>query len=161
MSEQRIRVGVVGASGYAGMELIRLLTAHPRVALTYVAGNHEDSAPLSEVCPFLPAASGLRLEKYDAGRCAQLCDAVFVALPSGASGQVAAELWRAGRRVIDLSGDLRLPGDVYRRWYQKPPVDAEVVEQAVYGLTEWQREAVRDATLVANPGCYPTGALLA
>ncbi|MBX5437235.1 MAG: N-acetyl-gamma-glutamyl-phosphate reductase [Alicyclobacillaceae bacterium] len=161
MGEKRIRVGVVGASGYGGMDLIRLLSLHPHVELTYVAGNHEESADIPEVYPFLPAAAGLRLEKYDPERCRERCEMVFVALPSGASGAVAAELWRAGLRVVDLSGDLRLPPDVYERWYQKPAADPGAIEAAVYGLTEWARAELRDARLVANPGCYPTGALLA
>jgi N-acetyl-gamma-glutamyl-phosphate reductase len=155
-----IRVGVVGASGYSGLELLRLLAAHPGVELSYVAGNHESSIELTDEFPHLAGLGGLRLEAYRPEVCADRCDAVFVALPSGSSGRVAAELWRMGKVVIDLSGDLRLPADVYERWYQKPAAPADAIEAAVYGLTEWAREALRSANLVANPGCYPTAVLL-
>ncbi|GGJ03198.1 N-acetyl-gamma-glutamyl-phosphate reductase [Alicyclobacillus cellulosilyticus] len=161
MADTKVRVGVVGASGYAGMELLRLLAHHPGVELTYVAGNHDESNPLPETFPFLHGWDELRIEAFDAELCARRCDAVFVALPSGVSGGIAVQLWRMGKRVIDLSGDLRLPPDQYEAWYQKPAVDAEALAAAVYGLTEWNRPLVRSAQLVANPGCYATAVLLA
>jgi N-acetyl-gamma-glutamyl-phosphate reductase len=158
---QKIRVGVVGASGYSGLELLRLLAAHPGVEVVYAAAGHADERPLDQVYPHLAGYEALRIEVFDPEVCADRCDAVFVALPSGSSGRAAAAVWRRGRRVIDLSGDLRLPGAVYEAWYGKPAAPADAVEAAVYGLTEWARQSLHSARLVANPGCYPTAALLA
>lgn len=157
----RVRVGVVGASGYSGLELLRILAAHPQVELTLAAASHSEARPLPEVYPHLTGLPALALEVYSADACAERCDAVFVALPSGSSGAVAAELWARGLTVIDLSGDLRLPAALYERWYGKPAAPAEAQAAAVYGLTEWNREQVRAARLIANPGCYPTASLLA
>lgn len=159
-STSKIRVGVVGASGYGGLELLRLLSFHPDVQVTYAAGSQERDGTVADMYPFLSTYSHLQLEKYDVDRCADRCDAVFVALPSGASGAIAGQLHERGRLAIDLSGDLRLPADTYASWYQKPPVAPKVIGQAVYGLTEWNRNEIRGASLIANPGCYATAVLL-
>ncbi|MCL6593531.1 MAG: N-acetyl-gamma-glutamyl-phosphate reductase [Alicyclobacillus sp.] len=157
---RRVRVGVIGASGYGGAELVRLLHHHPGVEWAYL-GAHSQTAPdVAQVYPHLRGL-GLALEPYQADAVAERCEAVFVALPSGVSGNVAAELAGRGLRVIDLSGDLRLPADIYRQWYAHDPVHPAVQAQAVYGLTEWNRQALPSAQLVANPGCYATAVLLA
>lgn len=156
-----VRVGVIGASGYGGLELLRILAQHDEVQVEYVAGNHESQEELSEEYPFLGFYSGLKIQKYDLEACSNACDLVFVALPSGASGVIAADLWRAGKRVIDLSGDLRLPGPMYASWYEKEPVQKEVIDAAVYGLSEWHEQEIAAASLIANPGCFATATLLA
>ncbi|MCL6453118.1 MAG: N-acetyl-gamma-glutamyl-phosphate reductase [Alicyclobacillus sp.] len=155
-----VRVGVVGATGYAGAELVRTLLAHPGVRLTYLAAS-SDGPPLSETYPNLQGADLPPLEAFAVDRAAQAADCLFVALPSGTSGAISAELWRQGCRVIDLSGDLRLPGPLYQQWYPHAPVDPAAQTAAVYGLTEWFGDALADASLVANPGCYATAVLLA
>lgn len=157
----RVRVGIVGATGYSGTELLRILNQHPGVAVTYVSSSKDAADDLTTTHPYLYEARGLRLQQYDSEACAGACDVVFAALPSGVSGSVAAELWQAGKTVIDLSGDLRLPAAVYREWYNKPPVDETVRAAAVYGLTEWHRQEIGNANLLSNPGCYATAALLA
>jgi N-acetyl-gamma-glutamyl-phosphate reductase len=162
MCGEKVRVGVIGASGYAGSEVLRILARHRHVRVVYVAGTHEETSSLTETNPFLVGYDQLRIEEYDPARCAECCDTAFVALPSGVSGRVAMELWERGKRVIDLSGDLRLPQSLYEPWYGKPAVvDNPADIGAVYGLTEWNRALIRQARLVANPGCYATAALLA
>lgn len=157
----RIRVGIVGASGYAGMDLIRLVLNHPALQLTYLAGNHDVDAPFSALHPQFVGYTDLKLEKYDFDLCTQSCDVVLIALPSGTSGQIAIDLWQAGKIAIDLSGDLRIPAQLYRQWYGLEPLDSEIQQVAVYGLPEWNRFAIQKARLISNPGCYPTATLLA
>ncbi len=158
---EKLRVGIVGVSGYAGLELLRILLRHPAVELVYLAGNHQTDGPVGIEFPHLIDQTPLPIQQYDLATCIAVCDVVFVALPAGASGAIAAELWQQGKRVIDLSGDLRLPADLYEQWYQKPALSTDVLNHSVYGLTEWNRAEIVDATLIANPGCYPTAILLA
>lgn len=157
-----LRVGIIGAGGYSGTELLRILNRHPRVEITYLAGSHEEDTPWSKMRPYLPQQANLRIERFDAQECANRCDFVFVALPSGAAGQVIAKLWPWDHlRMIDLSGDLRLSGVDYQQWYGKEPCPQAILQEAVYGLTEWNRNQVRTARIVSNPGCYATATLLA
>lgn len=155
-----MRVGVVGASGYSGIEIVRHLLRHPRVALAYLASDASAGRDLDDLYPHLRGLCSCALEPYSADSAAAAADVALVALPAGRSGQAAAELIERGLRVIDLSGDYRLPADVYERWYGRaaPPNPAV---PPVYGLPEASAQSVRDARLVANPGCYPTAALLA
>lgn len=159
--QRQVRVGVIGATGYSGLELLRLLAGHPGAELTYVAASRDAPAALAAEEPFLRGLGQLQVAAYQPDACALACDFVFVALPSGSSGAVAAELVERGLKVIDLSGDLRLPADVYEAWYGRTAPVAAALELAVYGLTEWRRRQVVGAVLVANPGCYATAALLA
>lgn len=157
----RVRVGVVGVNGYSGLELARLLIGHPGAELTYVAASKDAPGGLEEEQPFLRGARGLRVTAHDPAVCTAACDFVFVALPSGSSGRVALELRERGLRVIDLSGDLRLPAADYEVWYGHAALPQWGLDEAVYGLTEWRREDIRGAGLIANPGCYATAAELA
>lgn len=159
--QEPIRVGIVGASGYSGLELVRLLLGHRGFRLTYVSGNQSAGEPLVHLYPQLTGRTTLKLEKFDASACADACDAAFVALPSGHAGEVAASLWSKGLKVVDLSGDLRLKKSTYETWYGKDAVPTHVQEAAVYGLTEWNRQAVSETRLVSNPGCFATASLLA
>jgi N-acetyl-gamma-glutamyl-phosphate reductase len=156
----KIRVGIVGVSGYAGLELVRILLRHPAAELTYLAGNHESEGPISQEFPHLFNRTSLSIKKFDLAACKKACDFVFVALPAGASGEIAVSLWQAGLQVIDLSGDLRLPKDLYEQWYHKPALPTSIQQRAVYGLPEWNKKKIAEATLISNPGCYPTAALL-
>ncbi len=156
----KYKVGIVGVSGYAGLELVRILLRHPAVELVYLAGNHETDGPISEEFPHLINRTQLSIQKYDFEKCKQVCEVVFVALPAGASGKIATELWQTGLYVIDLSGDLRLPANLYEEWYKKPAIDSEAQQNSVYGLPEWNKDKISDARLISNPGCYPTAALL-
>jgi N-acetyl-gamma-glutamyl-phosphate reductase len=157
-----IRVGIVGVTGYAGMEALRYLLYHPHVTVTYVAGREERSeAPLGEIIPQFTGLTPLSLVPFDEVTCSEQCDAVLIALPHGSSGEVAARLFARDKRVVDLSGDLRLPGELYQTWYQRSAQPDDVIAQAVYGLSEWNRAEIATAGLIANPGCYATAVLLA
>src|SRR4051794_23895960 len=151
-----IRVGVAGASGYSGVELIRLLARHPQVTLAAAM-----SSPGSEPrrIPALNRFWDAEVSALDVDVLADSTDAVFLALPEHASAQVAPELLARGKRVFDLSGAFRLTdADLRRQWYPHTP---EVTVAPVYGLTERNRAAIQDSRFVACAGCYPTAAILA
>jgi N-acetyl-gamma-glutamyl-phosphate reductase len=151
------RVAVAGATGFTGQELLRLLARHPAVRLTVATSSTAESAARA-----LPALGRLwdgAVTPLDAERLAREADIVFLALPDVAAAELAPRLVDAGVRVVDLSGAFRLrDADARARWY---PDTRHVPADLAYGLTEWNREAVGRARLVANPGCYPTASLLA
>ena len=161
-----IRVAIAGATGYTGGELIRLLLQHPQVQLTYLAASARWERPtsLQEVFPRFARGIDLAVESLDSARLITSSDAVFLALPHGRAMRLAPELLKAGKRIVDLSGDFRLkdPG-LYPRWYQFEHAHPELLKRdgIAYGLTEFHRAEIQQATLVANPGCYATSVLLA
>lgn len=159
--KQPVRVGIVGANGYSGLELARLLLAHPGARVTYVAASSDASGALDEEQPFLRQTGGLQVTKFHPDACADACDFAFVGLPSGSSGEIAVQIAQRGVKVIDLSGDLRLPADLYETWYGRAALPQMALDAAIYGLTEWSRTEVASASLIANPGCYATAASLA
>ncbi len=151
-----VRVGIINVTGYAGAELARLLYAHPEARLTGVSGRSAAGKALAEVFPHLAS--------YDLTITQELGDVdfVFSALPHAASAEAVAPLVQAGLPVVDISADFRLrDAREYAQWYGQEHPAPELLERAAYGLTELNREAVRSSRLVANPGCYPEGALLA
>jgi N-acetyl-gamma-glutamyl-phosphate reductase len=154
---RRARVAIAGATGYAGQELVRILARHPAVTLTSAMSSGATSAPRP-----LPALARIWDEPVvplDVERLVRDADVVMLALPESASAELAPQLLSRGLRVIDLSGAFRIRADVDRqRWY---PATASLPSGTVYGLTEGHQDAIRDARLVSNPGCYPTAALLA
>ena len=155
----RIRVGIVGVTGYGGQELLKLLLGHPRVAVTYLASSGK-SDPAPALRPFgrLPAA----VEPFDAARCARACRTAFLCLPHAASMEAAPPLLARGLRLIDFSAAFRLKdARLYDRHYGFGHTEPAWLARAAYGLPELNRSALRRARLVAVPGCYPTGALLA
>ncbi len=162
------RIAIAGATGYAGEELIRLLLNHPhaRIACLAASAKWDRSVPASEVFPRLarhPALLDRLIEAADPDRLAQASDVVFLALPHGASMTLAPALLAAGKRIIDLSGDFRLRDPaLYPQWYQLKHPHPELLtdSRVAYGLTEFHREEIRTARLVANPGCYATSILL-
>jgi N-acetyl-gamma-glutamyl-phosphate reductase len=151
------RVGIAGATGYAGQELVRILARHPAVTLTVAMSSGATSAPRP-----LPALSRIwegTVAPLDVDRLVAESDVVFLALPEAASAELAPTLVARGVRVVDLSGAFRIRGEADRqRWY---PATAALPEGTVYGLTEGRQDDIRNARLVSNPGCYPTAALLA
>jgi N-acetyl-gamma-glutamyl-phosphate reductase len=158
-SGARSRVAVVGATGYAGAELVRLLAQHPLVELASVHARERDDVELASELPHL-APLGLRLRAD--GPAPGDADVVFLALPAGASSERAAELVDGGATVIDIGPDFRLRDEAtHRGWYGDAPRPAALAGQAIYGLTELARDRLPGAQLIANPGCYPTAALLA
>ncbi len=161
-----IRVAIAGATGYAGEELIRLLLQHPQVRLTYLAASAKWERPssASDVFPRFAGRLDLPVESLDPARLASSSDAVFLALPHGTSMSLVPSLLQAGKRVIDLAGDFRLRDPaLYPRWYAFDHTAAQWLTHAdvAYGLTEFHREAIQRAKLIANPGCYATSVLLA
>jgi len=157
-----LRVAVAGGSGYMGAELLRLLLQHPEVTLTAVTSERLAGEPLGRVYPHLRGLTDLAFGDLDPERLAVAADAVFLALPHMESQKAVPVLRRHGVRVIDLSADYRLrdPED-YTIWYKAPHIDPDGLAEAVYGLPELYRKIIAGAGLVAAPGCYPTGAVLA
>lgn len=165
MSEmKKVRVAVVGASGYSGEELVRLLLAHPGVELVAVTSRQYAGRTVGEVFPRFahwPAARELAFREPDAAALAREAEVVFLALPHGVAAEYVRPLLEAGRVVIDLSADFRLRDPaVYEAFYGHQHPAPELLSQAVYGLPELYREAIRQARLIASPGCYPTSILL-
>lgn len=161
-----LRVGIVGAGGYTGAELIRLVHAHPRLELVWVAAKERAGQKLADAVPSTRGIAGLGdlvLEAFDpanAAAIAQRIDVAFTALPHGASVKAVSALYAAGLCVVDLSADFRLKNrDAYAAWYGEHTAP-DLLGQAVYGLPELHRNELRGARLIAAPGCYPTSAIL-
>ncbi len=158
--KDRIRVSILGASGYTGAELTRLLLAHPSVSIAELVGHGKAGQPIATVLPALAGIVPGEVLAHDADRTAGAADAVFSCLPHGASAKLCGELRRKGKIVFDLSADFRLH-DVaeHERWYGHHGAP-ELAPSAVYGLPELHREAIRKSDLIAVPGCFPTASIL-
>ena len=155
-----IRTAVVGGTGYTGVELLRLLAGHPGVELTVITSRSEAGRPVAGLFPNLRGCLDLEFTVPDVATL-KSCDLVFFATPNGTAMTMVPELLEAGVRVIDLAADFRLRRpDVWEQWYGMPHTCPGYLEEAVYGLPEINREAVRAARIVANPGCYPTAVQL-
>ncbi len=156
-----VKVAVVGASGYTGVELVRLLAAHPEAEITCLTARQNAGQAMASLFPSLLDRIDLICEEADAGAIAERADIAFTALPHQAAMGVVPDLLKAGCRVIDLSADYRLRDpEVYRAWYSEHG-SPELLNESVYGLPEIYRDSVKKARLVANPGCYPTSVALA
>jgi N-acetyl-gamma-glutamyl-phosphate reductase len=155
-----MRVAVLGASGYSGLELLRILLRHPQAELVAVTSEQRAGMPVGEAFPSLRSLLDLRFEAASPDALAGRVDVVFTALPHATSGPAVSALRKAGLAVIDLSADFRLrDADAYLRWYGAHPAP-DLFGRAVYGLPELYREEIRGASFVASPGCYPTSVLL-
>ncbi len=154
-----INVAVIGASGYTGLELIKMIIKHPNFNLAYVATSEGD-VKLSELHPSLLGVVECDVEKADAAEVAKECELAFLALPHKTAMGFVKELMALEIKVVDLSADYRLEQERYEQHYV-PHIDAENLKHAVYGLPELNLEAIKKARLVANPGCYPTASILA
>ena len=155
-----LKVAVIGASGYTGVELLRLLAGHPQVVVTCVTSRQQAGQALSEAFPSLAGIFDMTFEAVEPAALAGRADLVFLAVPHQAAMGMVPQLLAAGCRVVDLSADYRLRDPaVYAEWYE-PHQTPGLLAEAVYGLPELYREQIRRARLVANPGCYPTSAAL-
>ncbi|MBT1076321.1 N-acetyl-gamma-glutamyl-phosphate reductase [Geobacter grbiciae] len=155
-----LNVAVVGASGYTGVELLRLLYCHPEVAVTCITSEQSAGRPVAAVFPTLRNRYTQVLENLEPVRVAQKADLIFTALPHKAAMEVVPTFLELGKKVVDLSADYRFNDPaVYEKWYE-PHMDPENLKEAVYGLPEIRREKIGDARLVGNPGCYPTSVIL-
>ncbi|MCK5826148.1 MAG: N-acetyl-gamma-glutamyl-phosphate reductase [Desulfuromusa sp.] len=155
-----LKVAVVGASGYTGVELLRILVGHPEIEICCVTSRQHEGLPINQVFPSLSGFCELPCEPLDVAAIAKHADLVFTALPHKTAMGVVPGFLAAGCKVVDLSADYRLKDqDVYEHWYQVHS-SPELFAEAVYGLPELYREQLRSARLVANPGCYPTSVIL-
>ncbi|MDA8097670.1 MAG: N-acetyl-gamma-glutamyl-phosphate reductase [Desulforudis sp.] len=157
-----INVGIIGATGYTGAELVRLLGRHPQAKLVGLTSRTYRGEPYWRVYPHLNDYVDLDCEELDLVQLVSRTDVVFTALPHGHSMDVAREVLRQGKKLVDLGADFRLrQSRVYEQWYGVTHTATELLNEAVYGLPELYRESITEARLVANPGCYPTASILA
>jgi N-acetyl-gamma-glutamyl-phosphate reductase len=158
------KVAIVGASGYSGEELVKLLLNHPHAELVAVTSRQNAGQTLAQVFPKFashPKSKSLRFVEPNADLLAKQADVVFLALPHGVAAEYAVPLLNAGSIVIDLSADFRLKSaDVYKEFYAHDHPAPELLAKSVYGLPEFYREQIKKASLIASPGCYPTSILL-
>lgn len=155
-----INVGIVGGTGYTGVELLRILVQHPQVKLQRITSRSEAGQHVADMFPNLRRRIDLKFEEPDVARLKE-CDVIFFATPNGVAMSMAMELIAAGVRIIDLAADFRLKdAALWEKWYQTPHLCPELLGEAVYGLPEINREKIRAARLIANPGCYPTAVTL-
>jgi N-acetyl-gamma-glutamyl-phosphate reductase len=155
-----IKAGIVGGTGYTGVELLRLLVGHPQVELTAVTSRSEAGRPVADLFPNLRGYCSLAFAEPDTAMLAA-CDLLFFATPNGTAMGMVPGLLEAGVKVIDLAADFRLkdPSE-WKHWYGVDHACPQWLDESVYGLPEVNREAIRNARLVANPGCYPTAVVL-
>lgn len=157
-----VNVGICGATGYSGRELIRILLRHPEVKIAFLTSEQFSGQSIAEVFPEFRGRIDLKCQNLDSSiHFNEKLDFVFLALPHTLSMQVTPKFLDKGTRVIDLSGDYRLPqSQAYEKWYGKPHQDIQNLKKAVYGLPEFFRSEIKKASLISNPGCYPTAACL-
>lgn len=155
-----IKAAVLGATGYAGIELVRLLTNHPGVSIEILGSQSFDGQSISDVYPNFKGVFDKKCEKVDVNAVAK-CDVAFTALPHGASKEVIPSIIEKGVKVIDLSGDFRYDDiEVYEKWYGQKHSSPELLKESVYGMPELYRDKIKSARLIGNPGCYTTCSIL-
>ena len=155
-----IKIGIYGASGYTGQELLRLLLRHPEVKIVGLTSRRYAGVQVADIYPVFLGLTDISFIDASPGEVADVADVVFLALPHGVSMQVVGDFLKAGKKVIDLSADFRLQ-DVrtYEQWYSKHSAQ-DIIKEAVYGIPELYGDAISTSRLVANPGCYPTSVIL-
>lgn len=156
-----IRVGILGVTGYAGIELFRLLTNHPNVQVTMLVSGSNVGQKISDLYPNFKNVCDMQLEELNADVVSQKCDVVFTSLPHGQSDEIIASLYQTGVKIIDLSGDYRYDDvEVYEKWYNTEHHNKELLKKSVYGMCELYKEKIKSARLIGNPGCYTTASIL-
>lgn len=156
-----MKIAIIGATGYGGVELMRILDQHPNVTIHSFHTSSQQGKGIHESYPHLQSVIEHKLEDINPKKMASEVDLVFAATPSGISSTLVPDLIKEGLRVIDLSGDYRLKNkDTYQKWYNLEPGVDNLLDKAVYGLTEWVEQDLRNVQLVSNPGCFPTAVLL-
>jgi N-acetyl-gamma-glutamyl-phosphate reductase len=159
---ERVPVGVIGASGYGGVQLVRLVLDHPGLELAYLGGESSAGQEFSGIYPHLAHQVQQTIEPIDLDKIADRCQVVFLSLPNGLAYKMAPKLLAKGCKVLDLSADYRFANlQTYTQWYGGERTDHEIAETAVYGLPELYRDRIAEAQLIGCPGCYPTASLLA
>ncbi len=161
MSNEKLNVAIVGSSGYTGGELMRILLNHPMVMVTAITSEKSAGKPIVSIFPHLAGLTSLVCEPLDPDAIAKKADFVFLALPHVTAQEATFRFRKLGKKVVDLSADYRLSDPaLYETWYEHAHQYPELLKDAVYGLPELHREKIKKASLAANPGCYPTGAIL-
>ena len=156
----KTKVGIVGATGYTGVELLRLLLHHPEVEVTALTSQKYAGIPIDHVFSSLMKHLQLKCEELTVDQISKKTDLIFTAVPHKTAMETVPLFFRQGKKVVDLSADFRLKdAAIYEKWYQKH-TSADLLPESVYGLPELHREKIRSAKIVGNPGCYPTGALI-
>lgn len=156
-----MKVSIIGATGYGGAELVRILRQHPRVSIHSIHATSMHGEPLANSFPHMETLVEDKIQPVDIKKIASEVDLVFTATPSGVATKLAPEFLAEGVKVIDLSGDFRITDrEIYKEWYGIEAANENLLDSAVYGLTEWVEEPLLDANLISNPGCYPTSVLL-
>ncbi|WP_332689299.1 N-acetyl-gamma-glutamyl-phosphate reductase [Halalkalibacter lacteus] len=156
-----MRVGIIGATGYGGAELLRLLHQHPHVQEVVLYTSSKEGMNIQESYPHVSEIYDHTLKSMDFSSIKEEVDTVFLATPPGVSAEWSGRIAEAGCQVIDLSGDLRLRDpEVYEKWYKRESAPVSLINNAVYGLPEWNRAEIKNAQIISNPGCYPTATLL-
>lgn len=156
----KIKVGVVGATGYTGEEIIKILARHKNAEITSLSAIIDKPTKFSNLFPTHKDKVDIICKELDVDEVIKKTDLVFLALPHTISMQFASKFLNAGKKVIDLSADYRIDYKTYEEWYKKEHTDKENIKKAVYGLPELYRDRIKKASLVANPGCYPTATIL-
>lgn len=160
MSE-KVKVAIVGSTGYGGVELLRLLSSHPLVEVTSVISSSSAGTPFTDGYPHMIGIREELLDDVEPAAIKAKADVVFLATPAGVASKLAPQLLQADLKIIDLSGDFRLKSPaLYEQWYKKPAADESYLKQAVFGLAEIYGDQVHNAPFISNPGCYPTATLL-
>lgn len=155
-----VKVGVVGATGYTGEELIEVLLKNPEVEITSLSALVDEEMSFSKMYPRFDKKIDVVCKNLDIDEVSETSDLVFLALPHTVSMKMVPEFLKKGKKVIDLSADYRLPVDVYKQWYMTEHTDTDNLAEAVYGLPELNREKIKSTAFVSNPGCYPTSVIL-
>jgi len=159
-SSSTVKVGIVGGTGYTGVELLRLLAAHPGVKLHAITSRKEEGMPVSDMFPNLRGHVDLAFSTPENAALTE-CDVVFFATPHGVAMAQARELIDAGVKVIDLAADFRLQDTaIFEKWYKMPHSCPDILADSAYGLVELNRKRIADAQVIGNPGCYPTTVIL-
>jgi N-acetyl-gamma-glutamyl-phosphate reductase len=159
-NSMKTRVGIIGATGYTGLELLRLLLRHPEVEITTLTSQKYAGVPIEGVFPSLMNQLSLKCEELAFERIMEKVDMVFTAVPHKTAMETVPPFYERGKKVVDLSADFRFKdAAVYEKWYQKHTA-TDLLPESVFGLPELHRDAIKKAKIVGNPGCYPTGALI-
>jgi N-acetyl-gamma-glutamyl-phosphate reductase len=156
----KTKVGIIGATGYTGLELLRFLIHHPQIEIAALTSQKYAGVEIGQVFPALTNQIQTKCEELSAERISEKTDFLFTAVPHKTAMEIVPVFHRKGKRIVDLSADFRLrDANIYEKWYQKHTA-ADLLPESVYGLPELHREEIRTAKIVGNPGCYPTGALI-
>ncbi len=156
----KINVSIIGATGYTGFELLRILSKHPHCNISFITSRKTEDITIQDLYPAFYSRSNIKFENLNIEKIAQKSDIIFTALPHQASMKIVKEFLNFNKKVIDLSADFRFSNiDLYEKWYCKHE-EKELLQKSVYGLPEIFRDNIKKANLIANPGCYPTSAIL-